>query len=160
MPPNAAISIAGRRGVDLAPIDPVADGDRLIAYVWPDQQQRLNQLETALALAAADPPPAVDRGDAADWLDTVLAPAGTTGELRVVLHSVAYQYFPATAQARVRAQLERIGAAATPDAPLAWLRFEQLPDDDAPSLRLATWPGEDRLLGWAQPHGARMTWTY
>jgi hypothetical protein len=54
-------------------------------------------------------------------------------------------------QARIGAHLEQIGALATRDSPLAWLRFEKLADEQF-SLRLRTWPGDDRLLAWAHPH--------
>jgi hypothetical protein len=67
-PPSAIVKVARRRGVDLNPLDPRRDGDRLLAYVWPDQARRLAQLEAALALAAEDPPE-VEPGDAADWTE-------------------------------------------------------------------------------------------
>jgi hypothetical protein len=78
----------------------------------------------------------------------------------VVYHSIASQYFPAASQARIAAHMARAGAAATATAPLAWLRYEL---DDAtagavPTLRLRMWPGEDRLLARAHPHGALVKW--
>jgi hypothetical protein len=156
-PPAAEVVIAARRGVDLHPADPVADRDRLIAYVWPDQARRLAQIETALAIAA-DQPVTIDAGDAADWLETMLPPDPLPGATRVVLHSVAFQYFPAATQARVTARIEAAGDHADADGPLAWLRFEKLADDTRPSLRLRTWPGGDELLAWVQPHGAKLRW--
>ncbi|WP_289445021.1 DUF2332 family protein, partial [Klebsiella pneumoniae] len=60
------------------------------------------------------------------------------GVTRVVLHSIAFQYFPPETQSRIRARVESAGAAARDDAPLAWLRFEMLPEDEKPSLRLRT----------------------
>jgi len=150
-PPAGALRIVGRQGVDLNPIDPVHDRERLLAYIWPDQAARLAQAEAALAIARHDPP-RVDMGDAADWIEAKLRPADGDGALRVVMHSIAFQYFPASVQARVASHIERAGAAATEEAPLAWLRFEKLPDDDECSLRLRLWPGEDRLLAWAHPH--------
>ena len=120
----------------------------------PDQAERLAQLEAALALADADPP-RVDRADAADWLETRLALEPEPGMTRVVMHSVAFQYFPDDTKRRVAAYIEAAGAAATAEAPLAWLRFEEQPGDGHFSLRLRTWPGARRLLAWAHPHGAR-----
>jgi len=155
-PPAAEVRIAGRRGVDLNPLDPGRDRDRLLAYVWPDQAQRLALAEAALDIAAADPPP-VDTGDAADWLEKRLAPA--TGETRAVIHSVAFQYFPTAVQARVARHIERAGEEATAAAPLVWLRFEKLARDKQYSLRLRTWPdGGDALLAWAHPHASRIRW--
>ncbi len=77
----------------------------------------------------------------------------------MVLHSIAFQYFPAAAQARIAAHLAAVGAATTADAPLAWLRYEfDGTSAAAASLRLRLWPGGDRLLARAHPHGARVEW--
>ena len=150
-PPLAEIRIRGRRGVDLAPLEPIRDRERLLAYIWPDQARRLAQAEAALDIAGRAPPP-VEAGDAADWIERNLADDGPPGVMRVVMHTVAYQYFPKAVQARVAARMARAGAAAPPDSPLAWLRFEKLPEEESYSLRLRLWPGEDRLLAWAHPH--------
>ncbi len=157
-PPDAAVTIAWRRGVDLNPVDVRSDGERLVAYVWPDQQARLARLEAALAIAAVDPP-RLDRGDAADWLEARLAEPPAPGITRTVLHSVAFTYFPAEGQARIRAAMAKVGETATPDAPLAWLRYEAEPEEDRFTLRLRLWPGgEDRLLARCHPHGSKVEW--
>jgi len=156
-PPSATIDIVERRGVDLSPRDVTRDGERLLAFVWADQRERIARLEAALAIAAADPPP-VDLGDAAEWLERLLPAAPAAGAVRVVLHSIAFQYFPATTQARIAQLLERLGTEADERSPLAWLRCEQLPGEERASLRLRTWPGGERLLGWAQAHGAAVEW--
>jgi hypothetical protein len=157
-PPEAQVTVARRRGVDLSPIDPRQDGERLIAYVWPDQQERLARLEAALAIAAADPPP-IDRGDAANWLHARLGEQPCEGRTRVVFHTVAFIYFPPATQARIVRRLEAAGAAATPETPLAWLRYEAEPEQDRFALRLRLWPsGEDRLLATGHPHGAIVRW--
>jgi hypothetical protein len=157
-PPPARVEVARRRGVDLNPLDPRRDGDRLLAYVWPDQSRRLAQLEAALAIAAADPPE-VEAGDAASWTEDRLAepqPAETT---RVVLHSIAFQYFPEASKARIAAALERAGQAAAAQSPLAWLRYEHDAGDERITLRLRTWPGgEERLLAYCHPHGSSIRW--
>jgi hypothetical protein len=156
-PPDTNVRIAGRRGVDQDPLDPIRDGDTLLAYVWPDQPERLARLEAALAIAKSAPPE-VDKADAAAWIERTLATEPEPGVARVVLHSIAFQYFAPETQARIRTRIERAGAAARHDAPLAWLRFEMLPQDGKPSLRLKTWPGEERLLAWAHPHGSSVEW--
>lgn len=157
-PPPANIRVVGRAGVDLNPVDPQRDGSRLLAYVWPDQPQRLRQLDAALAIAAAHPPP-VARGDAADWLEDVLDVQPEEGVMRVVMHTVAFQYFPAETQARIETHLERVSAWAPPEAPLAWLRFEKRPEDKEFSLRLRLWPwDEEQLLAWADPHVRSVRW--
>ena len=54
-PPAAAeVRIAERRGVDLAPLSPRDDADRLLAYIWPDQPDRLDLARRALAAADRD----------------------------------------------------------------------------------------------------------
>lgn len=156
-PPGAIVSIAGRAGVDLNPARLPRDAARLPAYLWPDQPERLSRLEAALAIAA-DHPPRVDKADAADWIEAVLTLAPEPDMTRVVMHSVAFQYFGAEAQARVARHIEAAGAAAGPAAPLAWLRFEKEPDADRYALRLRTWPGGEELLAWTHPHGSRIAW--
>src|SRR5207247_2446407 len=104
----------------------------LLAYVWPDVTVRFERTRAALELAAADPP-AVDRADAAAWIGEHL-PGPTPGRATVVFHSVVWQYFDEATAAGVRSSVEAAGAAATRDAPVAWLRLE--PDD--------TWRAEGR----------------
>jgi hypothetical protein len=149
-PPAADVVIAGRRGVDLRPADP----GRLLAYIWPDQEQRLAQAERAIALRAADPPP-VDAGDAAKWIIMQLEHPVPEGTARIIMHSVAYQYFSEPTRKRVTAAIEAAGTR----EPLGWLRMEKRPKDERYSLRLRLWPGgEDRLLAWTHPHGRSISW--
>ena len=156
-PPTAEVRIAGRAGVDLNPLDPIEERERLLAYVWPDQPRRLAQLKGALDIAAAQPP-RIEQGDAADWLETKLSVEPEKRVCRVVFHTVAFQYFPAAVQERIKARLREAGAQATTDAPLAWLRLEKLAADEHFSLRLRTWPGDGELLAWSHPHGTWMEW--
>jgi hypothetical protein len=156
-PPSSQVAVARRRGVDLNPLDPRRDGDRLLAYVWPDQLRRLAQLEAALAIAAEDPP-LVEPGDAAAWTEAQLADPREAGVTRVVLHSVAFQYFPQEVKERIAAALNAAGAGATRHAPLAWLRYEHDSGDEKITLRLRTWPGEERLLAYCHPHGSSIRW--
>lgn len=158
-PPAAApVTIIRRRGVDLQPLDP-REPERMLPYIWPDQQQRLARSTAALALAAADPPP-VDRGDAADWIEQQLSPEADPGLARVLIHSIAFQYFPRPTQARIAARAARVGRAATLRAPFAWLRFETDPrHGPVPVLTLTLWPdGEERLLARASSHGHWVEW--
>lgn len=157
-PPEAEVRIIDRRGVDLRPVDVHREGHKLIAFVWADQLERRERLEAAIALASADPPK-VDAGDAADWLEAILSQPPEPASARVVMHSIAYQYFPEGTKARVDALMNAAGGSATADTPLAWLRYEQQDGEERPSLRLKTWPaGEDRLLAWCHGHGASVDW--
>lgn len=156
-PPDVPLRIAGRRGVDRAPLDVTAatDREKLLAYVWADQADRLARIEAALAAARADPPP-LERADAADWLPGRLA--AIPGP-HVVMHSIALQYFPDEARRRVAAAMAEAGDRATRAAPLGWLRYEVEDVAGRPTLRLTLWPGGvDRLLAEADPHGRRVRW--
>ncbi|NNM74336.1 DUF2332 family protein [Enterovirga aerilata] len=159
-PPSAKLRLARRQGVDIRPID-IADErarSRLLAYVWPDQPDRLARLEAALALAAADPP-RVAPGDAALWLEENLGGRAEPGIARVILHSIAFQYFPRETQERIVRHIETVGSAATANAPIGWLRYEVEGTTGSPSLRLRLWPGgRDRLLAHADPHGRWLRW--
>ncbi len=160
-PPVADVVIASRAGIDISPLDVrnAATRERLLAFVWPDQPERLARAEAAIALAAADPPPLYG-GDAADLVDAMVPLPGSVG---VVFHSIAFQYFPPATQARIAARLAAFGAQASAQAPLAWLRYEV---DDAsvaalPTLRLTLWRGgalDERLLARAHPHGSFVQW--
>ncbi len=162
LPPIASVRVLSRRGVDINPLD-VADPqvrERLMAYVWPEQAERVVRAEAAIALALESPPP-LDQGDAAALVEAQVALV--TGATTVVYHSIAYQYFPPETKQRIAAHLAQTGSLATADAPLAWLRFEM---DDAsaanlPTLRLTLWRGgepEEQLLARAHPHGTFVHW--
>ena len=156
-PPRAEVRIVDRAGVDLNPARLPDDSIKLSAYIWPDQPERGANLSSALAAAEYDPP-RIARGGAADWLEANLALEPEPNVTRVVMHSVAFQYFDAASQKRVTERIEAAGERASARAPLAWLRFEKEPDDDAYSLRLRTWPGGEKLLAWAHPHGRWIRW--
>lgn len=160
-PPVAPVTIAARHGIDLSPVDVrrAEDRDRLLAYVWPEQSERVARLEAAIAAFVTDPVP-LDTGDAAAWVEANVAPL--PGTATVVFHSIAWQYFPAATQTQIAAHLAGQGAKATAGAPLAWLRYELDADyvlGPMPTLRLTLWPGgEVRLLAEAHPHGASIRW--
>lgn len=52
LPTPAPPTILDRRGVDLNPLDPVTDHLRLLAYLWPDQPDRIARTRAAQDLAA------------------------------------------------------------------------------------------------------------
>jgi hypothetical protein len=160
-PPGAPVEVLARRGVDLNPFDlrRAVDRERLLAYVWADQPRRLGRIEAAIGIAKAGPPQ-VKAGEAAAWLERHIGMAAVAGRVRVVMHTVAFQYFPSASQDRIAAHLQKVGAIATGEAPLAWLRFEIEPDvPEGAALRLTLWPdGRERLLAVGDPHGRRMRW--
>lgn len=155
-PPRARPVVQARRGVDLAPLDPhdPEDALRLLAYLWPDQPERLANTRAAIAGHAAT----MDRGDAIDWLETRLAPRHP-GALHLVYHTVAWQYFPPRAQIRGEALFRAAGDRATPDAPLARLAMENDGDDQGARLSCTLWPGGETLeIGRIDFHGRWMRW--
>ena len=164
-PPGGGVRVSSRQAVDRNPLDVTdpATRRRLSAYVWTDQRERLSRLNAALDLAIAAPFH-IDQADAADWLETRLATAPRPGVCRVVMHTIAFQYFPPTVQDRIRDHMASVGAGATEDAPLAWLTFEAEEDgfERRPMLRLRTWPGDDAAVALArgQPHGASYDWLF
>jgi len=161
-PQGAPVRVARRRGCDLDPLDVTrpADRERLLAYVWPDQADRLARTEAAIGVAAADPP-RLDRAEAAAWTEAALDPgAAEPGTARVLMHAVALQYAPGKTTARIAAHAARVGAAATDEAPVAWLRFEADPEfNERGSLRLTLWPGGgERVLALGDTHGEKLRW--
>jgi hypothetical protein len=156
LPPLSVPQVVARAGVDLNPLDPVADRLRLMAYVWADQPERLARTRAAADLAAGFPG-MVARGDAVDWLEARLA-APVPGHLHLIFHTVAWQYFPAAAQARGEALFAKAGARATPDAPLARLAMEADGGEGA-AVTLTLWPGGEVIpLARADFHGRWLRW--
>lgn len=154
------IRVAARAGVDLHPLDARSPDHalRLCAYLWPDQPGRLTLTRAAIALGATLP----DQGDAAAWLDRQLA-KDRPGTLRVVYHSIAWQYFPPATQARARAALAAAGARATKDAPLAHVAMEADGDPHGAALTVQTWPAGPgqhgpKTLARVDFHGRWVDW--
>lgn len=159
-PPDSPLQVADRAGCDRNPLDPgdPADRDRLLAYLWPGQAQRLARTAAALDTAAAAGE-RVERADAADWVERAFAGPGAAGRVRVLVHTIVWQYLPDEVQARIEAAMQATGAAATPDRPVAWLRVEPDGVPGSAGIRLTLWPGgETRLLGRADYHGRWTRW--
>ncbi len=154
-PPGADPVVVARRGVDLNPLDPndPTDALRLRAYLWPDQPDRLQRTEAAISAFDAK----VDRADAITWLSDRLS--HRAGQCHLIYHTVAWQYFPAAAQARGTAMIETAGAAATADAPLAWFGMEADGQGAGAALTLRIWPDDIKVdLGRADFHGRWVKW--
>ena len=163
-PFGADLEIADRRGCDRDPIDATsADGAlTLLSYIWPEPPERFVRARDAIA-AARDVPVTIDRADAIGWVPNQLAnrPADTA---LVVMHSVMWQYLDAATQRTIRASLRETGRAATPDAPVAWVRLEPNEEHYVPAeLRVSIWDGSaaeprEQLLATSGFHGGELTW--
>ena len=166
-PPFApGANIADRRGCDHDPIDVCSEdgAQTLLSYVWPEPEERFARARAAAALAQTVPV-VIDRADAADWLSEQLE-ARKRGTALVVYHSVVWQYLEERTRAELVVRLEEAGAAATREAPLAWLRLEPHPATYAPAeLRLTLWDGRTReprdvLLATTSFHGGPVEWLH
>jgi hypothetical protein len=160
-PPDGPVRIERVRGVDIAPIDLNAPGqaERLMAYVWVDQADRLARTARAIALAQANPP-MLERGDAADWVEARLAEPQEAGVTRVLMHSVVWQYLPQETQQRIEAAMATAGAAATEERPLGRVAYESDRSDGQHVLTVRRWPGggATESLALAHPHGTWIEW--
>ena len=159
-PLDARLEIAARAGVDLKPVDARSyeDRERMLAYIWPEQMERVARIEAALDVVAASDL-VVEAGDALAWLRAAMASPPTAGVCRVIYHSVFAQYLPAQLRADLRAEIARIGAEASAATPVAWLAMEAAADRMSCELTLAVWPGgERRTLAKVDWHGRWAEW--
>ena len=168
-PVQARLKIERRAGCDAHPID-LEDPQqalRLASYIWAEQTPRLQRLRLAQQVATtcmAQSGVRVQTARAADFLRLQLGtqPAQRQpqkGVATVLMHSVVWQYIPAAEQRDITAQMLAAGAQASPQAPLAWLRFEPPAADQPVELRCRIWPrGEDQLLARCHPHAAHIHW--
>lgn len=150
------------RGVDLNPLNPADPDDhlRLLAYIWPDQQDRQALTKAAIRIANAPDVEAqdqVDRADALDWLPGRLG--HQTPFLHLLFSTVAWQYLPAAAQAKGQAIINAAGARATLATPLAWFRMEADGQSPGAGMHLRLWPGNfDVPMGRIDFHGRWIDW--
>ena len=154
------LEIASRAAVDLRPVDARVsdDRERMLAYIWPEQTERLRRIEPALDMVAKSDLK-VEQGDALAWLKNVMAGPPSDGLCRVVFHSVFVQYLPADLRRALREKIVEIGERATTAAPFAWLSMEAGEDRMSCELRLTIWPGaERRKLAEVDWHGRWAKW--
>lgn len=157
VPEPAQVTVSDRAGIDLNPLDLAdpAQARRLFAYLWPDQPHRIALTRAAMAVQQTP----VTKGDAIAWLGPRLA-SQPNDTLHLIYHTIAWQYFPARAQAEGTALIEAAGARATPGKPLAWLGFEADGAGDGAAITLRVWPGNLRVdLGRADFHGRWVRWS-
>jgi len=144
--------VRARAGCDQNPLDVADPAQRLQlkSYIWPDQADRLARFDAAADLAIARGIK-VERADAADWVRARLA-ARARDAATIVYHSVFIQYPPRETRHAIFAAIKQAGAAASAQAPLAWLRFEPEGALGGPSgsarffVDLITWPGGVRRV--------------
>lgn len=151
LPP--AVEIGARHGCDASPIDPTTEEGRLtlLAYIWPDQAERIARMQAALEVAS-ELPARIDREPAASWTKRMLAEPAP-GQATVLYHSIVMQYLSDEERSVFSDNLQAAGERATKGAPLAWLRME--PGGERADVHLTTWPGgETRRIARVGYHGS------
>lgn len=157
LPHPHPIHVSNRAGVDLTPLDPAdpADALRLLAYIWPDQPERMARTRAAIALADTR----LDAGDAAPWLATRLA--HPWAGLHVVYSTIAAQYFPDATRRAIADSLKVAGAQSTAQTPLLHLTMEADGARPGAALQVTLWAGDtpiQRHLARVDFHGAWIAW--
>jgi hypothetical protein len=160
-PPKAQVEIVSIQGCDQAPVD-LSDPDaalRVKSYVWPENIDRLKRMDAAIALAA-EKRPDVMQADALDWVVKRLAAPQDAGVVRVINHSIVWQYIPEDRRKQITAAIEVQGREATIERPIAWMMLETNRETFKHELRINYWPGPDEwhLLAEAQAHGSWVQW--
>ncbi|MCY6380289.1 DUF2332 domain-containing protein [Hoeflea prorocentri] len=157
--PKGPVSIAERRGCDLAPFD-LSDPEhrtRLLSYVWADQSDRFERLRAALQLHDRFPV-LVDKAHMLEWLPTRLADA-PHGHAHVIFHTIAWQYLPEQERRAGRDLIDAAGARCTDQTPLFLLGLEGDGDKPGAALTLTSWPGrQTMLLARVDFHGRWINW--
>lgn len=147
------VEIAARHGCDASPIDPTTAEGRLtlLAYVWPDQADRIARMQAALKVAS-ELPIEIDREPAALWTKRMLSEP-MPGQATVLYHSIVSQYLGDEERDAFQVNIQTAGERATKEAPLAWLRME--PGGERADVHLTIWPGgETRHLARVGYHGS------
>lgn len=156
-PPEVPVEIVSVRGVEIQPIDvrDPAAADRLRAYVWADNPDRMERLTSAIAMIA-EKPVDITQGEAADWVEARLAEPQPAGVTRLLMHSVVWQYLGEERQARIEAAMAAAAERATPERPLAWVRMEPNRIAAKQQVWVQSWPNhaEPLILADVQAHGA------
>lgn len=160
-PPLATgFEVEERAGCDLNPIDATTDEGRLtlLACVFPDEHERFDLLERAIAVAC-ETPAVVERADLAPWVEDSLA-TPRPGLATVVYHTIVWPYLTDADREAADAAIAAAGRRATREAPLALLSFEGSEAEPSQTeLHLTQWPGGERsLLARSSHHPVTVEW--
>lgn len=160
-PPDGLPRVRHSSACDLAPVDALnPEGrQRLLSYIWADQPERLERVRRALDFAAREKI-GVTRAAAGDFVAQTLQKR-QPGTTFVLCHSIVWQYIDSAEQQRIASLMQAAGNAATPQTPLAWLRFESGTAKDGGELTLMLWPGgTTQHLAVADYHGRWVRWVF
>jgi hypothetical protein len=149
------VEVVRRRGVDLNPVDVTTEGgSRLLqAFVWPDQEERLERLRRAIEVVRRDPPQLM-QGDYVDALPSLLRNRREGAQL-IVFQTASTMYLDRSSADRLRSALREAGR----EDPLVFITTGRAPDDDGFALEVERFPdgGSERLAVF-DFHGAWLDW--
>lgn len=161
LPPlEAPLEIVSREGCDRKPLDPHDPEavERQLAYIWADQYERIGRVSAALMAAAAEPY-AVEKADAADWVEAKLSEPPVEGVARVFFQTIVWQYLSPAAKDRITAAFEAAALQATEASPLVWMYMESEDHPAGAILKQSVWPGgELETAGLSDYHGRWVDW--
>jgi hypothetical protein len=149
------VEVIRRRGVDLNPVDVTTErGSRLLqAFVWPDQEERLERLRRAIEVVRRDPPQLM-QGDYVDALPSLLRNRREGAQL-IVFQTASTMYLDASSADRLRVALGDAGR----EDPLVFITTGRAPDDDGFALEVERFPdGGSERLAIFDFHGAWLDW--
>src|SRR5690606_15662004 len=154
-PPDNGVEIVSIRGCDVAPVDlsDPAQALRLKAYVWADATERIDRIDAAARLASEEPP-RLERKDAGTFVEERLEAPQEAGVVRVIYHTVMWQYLPEATRRSITSAIEAAGTRASAERPLAWIRVETNRATFRHELTVRYWPGggDAVMLAEAHPH--------
>ncbi|WP_235735391.1 DUF2332 domain-containing protein [Nocardioides alcanivorans] len=159
--PTRHPDVRWRAGADLNPLDVTTDDAAawLTNLVWPEQDDRRELLQQAIAVARAEPPE-IRRGDLFDLLPGLLADAGRWG-VPVVQHTAVIAYLPHER----RRDFDEMMRALVAEGACRWISNED-PDVLPEVARAAPERRSDRFVlgidghavAWTHGHGRDFTW--
>jgi hypothetical protein len=156
-PAETPIEIVGIRGCDVHPMDATdpAIEARLAAYIWAEAPERLVRVRRAIAMMR-EKGVRLEQADAAGWIEARLAEPQAEGVVRVLMHSVVWQYLPEPTANRIKAAMKAAGERATAERPLGWVMMEPDRSLGHQIVRVRTWPGDGApaIVATAHAHAA------
>lgn len=166
--PSVLPTLVERIGCDTHPVDPTTQDGRLLltSFVWPDHVDRFERLRAALDIAARVSATVVQE----DALSFVRGLRLRDGQALVLWHSAMWMYLPPDERDAIDAEIARLGATASNDAPLVHVALE--PTSELPGeqhvfkLRVTAWPEFDDVppgmtvtLARTPPAGVPVDWS-
>jgi hypothetical protein len=150
--------VRSRVGIDTEPVDVTLPSEALLlkAFVWPDQEWRLELLDRGVKAVRRKPPPLV-RGDVVEELPRLLAERRRDA-LTVVYQTAVLGYLPEERRELVYEALDAAGA----EGSLAYVGTHSPLDESEHyyGLGIQLWPGsgEREIVAHADFHGAWIEW--